>query len=69
MKQITLHMTQPAAGTGLARGRASAYRNVLACVTGITGTRNNTGATWFSIARKPMSVPTFHDRWPLCSTT
>lgn len=26
------------------------------------------GATWLSATRKSMTVPTFHDRWPLCST-
>jgi len=27
------------------------------------------GATWLSASRKSMTVPTFHDRWPLCSPT
>lgn len=26
------------------------------------------GATWLCATRKSMTVPTFHDRWPLCST-
>jgi hypothetical protein len=44
----------------------------LAPVYGIgTGTRkgNATVASWSIAARKSMTVPAFHDRWPLCSTT
>jgi hypothetical protein len=26
------------------------------------------GAAWLSVTRKSMTVPTFHDRRPLCST-
>jgi hypothetical protein len=27
------------------------------------------GASWLSATCKSMTVPAFHDRWPLCSTT
>lgn len=27
------------------------------------------GASWLIATRKSMTVPTFHDRWPLCSAT
>lgn len=34
--------------------------------TGLNG--SIAGAAWLSATRKSMTVPTFHDRWPLCST-
>jgi len=27
------------------------------------------GAAWLVATRKTMTVPSFHDRWPLCSDT
>jgi hypothetical protein len=27
------------------------------------------GASWLRLTRKSMTVPAFHDRWPLCSST
>lgn len=33
------------------------------------GNGNAYAAPSWSVARKSMTVPTFHDRWPLCSPT
>lgn len=52
-------------GTTAAPRPKAGYRTALApTIAGITTT-----APWSAAVRKSMTVPAFHDRWPLCSTT
>lgn len=52
-------------GTTDAPRPKSGYPTAVAPITaGIT-----TAASWSAAVRKSMTVPAFHDRWPLCSTT
>jgi hypothetical protein len=43
----------------------AAYAGIVASI----GNGLTTGASWLSATRKSMTVPAFHDRLPLCSTT
>lgn len=61
---------------GLVLGDARGVTQVDPCETPRTSiaspiarTRSAAIAAWSAIARKSMSVPAFHDRWPLCSST
>lgn len=76
MKLTTLLTTQNADGAGVARvaSRPQVTPRPYGIGTGIgsamgIGIRNVCTASWTATSRKPMLVPTFHDRWPLCSTT
>jgi hypothetical protein len=51
--------------TAVAARPKTGYPTVLVLTTA-AGTGN---AAWSVAIRKSMTVPAFHDRWPLCSTT
>jgi len=51
--------------TCTATPRPKAYGAIVASI----GNGRSTGASWLFATRKSMTVPAFHDRWPLCSTT
>ena len=68
MKNTTLTLVQTTTACVTSARPKSAYgANALAGGNGIAGPI--AGAAWLSTARKPMTVPTFHDRWPLRSAT
>lgn len=72
MKLTTLLTTQTADGAGVARvaSRPQVTPRPYGIGTGTgIGIRNLCAASWIATSRKSMLVPTFHDRWPLCSTT
>lgn len=67
MKLSTLLNVQPAAGSGVARP-VTPRPYCIGTAAGTTTCTTNGLAAWFAISRKAMLVPSFHDRWPLCST-
>jgi hypothetical protein len=67
VKNTTLTLV-PAGCTSSPRPKAACRANAyVGSGTGIDG--SIAGTAWLVATRKPMTVPTFHDRWPLCSTT
>ena len=60
----TLLCTTQDLGAAVAPRPKAGYPTALAPNAGIT-----TATSWSVVTRKSMTVPAFHDRWPLCSTT
>lgn len=75
MKTTLLHLLQTAASVVAPRPKAVALALAPVCTgpaasgTAISAIGNGTAGSWLATSRLSMTVPAFHDRRPLCSTT
>jgi hypothetical protein len=74
MKTTLLHLLQTAASVVAPRPKTAVLALAPVCAGAPahgdeTAIGNGTTGTWLATSRLSMTVPAFHDRRPLCSTT